>query len=163
MRTTLLELARLGCTRPAALIDAPTNTRAKHAWTAAFAAFHPQPDQAAGLLRLVPDEPQPGIAEWLSDIRSDALVVSSSRLLDDATIMRVRGFGRPIANLYWTHQQADWCGGIDQCDDHIAAHAVDLVVTQLNSNETGFPEIPRITLFPGRWMPAPAAVAFART
>jgi hypothetical protein len=33
----------------------------------------------------------------------------------------------------------------------IAANAVDLVVSQLNSNETGVPPWPRMLQFPGRW------------
>ncbi len=44
-------------------------------------------------------------------------------------------------------------GGIDQCYDRAAGHAVDLVVAQLNANETGVPDLPRMMLFPGRWVP----------
>lgn len=44
-----------------------------------------------------------------------------------------------------------------------AANAVDLVVSQLNRNETGGPAWPRMLLFPGRWVepggPYEAAVA----
>ena len=36
----------------------------------------------------------------------------------------------------------------------VAANAVDLVVSQLNSNETGVPLWPRMLLFPGRWREA---------
>jgi hypothetical protein len=36
----------------------------------------------------------------------------------------------------------------------VAAHAVDLVVAQLNNNECGVPEVPGMMLFPGRWVAA---------
>jgi LacI family transcriptional regulator len=45
-------------------------------------------------------------------------------------------------------------GGVDQSYDMVAANAVDLVVSQLNSNETGVPPWPRMLLFPGRWVEA---------
>jgi hypothetical protein len=34
----------------------------------------------------------------------------------------------------------------------VAANAVDLVVSQLSSNETGVPPWPRMLLFSGRWV-----------
>src|SRR5262245_27807842 len=40
MRLTLGELAKLGCTRPIALIEHQTNERAKRAWEAAFLTHH---------------------------------------------------------------------------------------------------------------------------
>jgi hypothetical protein len=49
-------------------------------------------------------------------------------------------------------------GGVDQSYDMVAANAVDLVVSQLNSNETGVPPWPRMLLFPGRWVEAVPAV-----
>ena len=36
MRTVLQELEKLGCTRPAAVVDAVIDERAKHAWTGVF-------------------------------------------------------------------------------------------------------------------------------
>ena len=43
-------------------------------------------------------------------------------------------------------------GGIDDRYDLVAANAVDLVVSQLNGNESGVPAIPRMLLFPGGWV-----------
>jgi hypothetical protein len=56
-----------------------------------------------------------------------------------------------VVTLYW-NAAAPEIGGVDQCYDRIAAHAVDLVIAQINSNETGVPDLPRMMLFPGRWV-----------
>jgi hypothetical protein len=49
--------------------------------------------------------------------------------------------------------------GIDQRFDLVAANAVDLVVSQLITNERGVPPVHRVTLFPGQWMDGPGAPA----
>jgi hypothetical protein len=43
-------------------------------------------------------------------------------------------------------------GGVDQSYDMVAANAVDLVVSPLNSHELGVPTSPRMLLFSGRWV-----------
>jgi hypothetical protein len=58
----------------------------------------------------------------------------------------------PRVTLYWSKETPRGIGGIDQCQDRVAGHAVDLVAAQLNANETGAPDLPRIMLFPGRWV-----------
>ena len=50
---------------------------------------------------------------------------------------------------------------IDQRFDLVAANAVDLVVSQLITNERGVPSVHRVTLFPGQWMDGPGAPASA--
>ena len=57
----------------------------------------------------------------------------------------------PVVSLHWLSSRPE-IGGIDQSYDPIAANAVDLVVSRLNGNETGAPEIPRMLLFAGRWV-----------
>jgi LacI family transcriptional regulator len=84
--------------------------------------------------------------------RPDALVVSAHavveklRAQDPAAVAEL-----PLSNLHWL-PTAPEIGGVDQSYDMMAANAVDLVVSQLNSNETGVPPWPRLRLFPGRWV-----------
>ena len=63
-----------------------------------------------------------------------------------------------VVTLYWSRTDSAGLCGVDQSHDQIAAHAVDLVAAQLNSNEFGVPAFPRLMLFPGRWV-APRAGA----
>lgn len=95
--------------------------------------------------------PQSRLLKWLQQEKPDALVVSTNTLLAGSQPRAwCQRHGVRLATLYWTAQEANLTG-VDQCYDRIAAHAVDLVVAQLNSNEIGQPDLPRMMLFPGRW------------
>ena len=153
MRLALVELAKLGCTRPAALVHRQTNERAKRAWEAAFLTHHPDPAAARSLLRLQDEAACPTTSAWLADNGADAMIVSELELLrpDDLPTTQ-RAPHRPIVTLHWRPDTPRGIGGIDQYYDQVAAQAVDLVAAQLNANETSPPALPRTLLFPGRWV-----------
>lgn len=156
MRMCMLELAKLGCVRPAALVDEPTHERAKRAWEGAFLALHPAEDEARTLWFLHRKGEKRDPAAWLRRVKPDALIVSTTELL---ALPGLRAAARerelPIVSLHW-QDEARGIGGVDQCYGRVAAHAVDLVIAQLNLNELGPPDLPRIMLFTGHWVP-PAA------
>ena len=153
MRLTLLELAKLGCRRPVALIEATVHERNKHAYVAAFLAHHPQPASARGLVRVVSRGDATDLGPWLRKARPDALILSHADLLNLPGVNRAaKELRGPRVTLYWSEETPRGMGGIDQCYDQVAGHAVDLVAAQLNANETGAPDLPRIMLFPGRWV-----------
>ena len=156
MRLALLELAKLGCKRPVALIEATVHERNKHAYTASFLAHHPQAVSARGMVRVVTRGDTADLGPWLRAARPDALIVSHTDLLDLRGVSEaVKKMRVPRVTLYWSKETPRGIGGIDQCQDRVAGHAVDLVAAQLNANETGAPDLPRMMLFPGRWV-APA-------
>jgi LacI family transcriptional regulator len=151
METTLLELSMLGCKRPAALLDAGANLRAHLTWEAAFLAHHPVRSRARSLLRL-DDMDEDGATAWVNETKPDALIVTIPDRINTSGLRSVcRRHGIPVAALSWNPGYPG-VGGVDQCYDRIAEFAVDLVVTQLNNNETGVPDLPRIMLVPGRWV-----------
>lgn len=154
MRLALSELARLGCRRPAVFLEPKSNERAKRAWEGAFLAHHPggaRPDQ---FVRIAGDRNRTPVATWLKQRRPDALIVSETSLLQWPGIRAaLQALAVPVITLYWSSDTPRGIGGIDQGYDRIAAHAVDLVVAQLNNNERGVPDLPRTMLFPGLWMP----------
>lgn len=153
MRMVLLELLKLGLRRPAALLEHHSHFRTKFAWQAAFLTNHPLAPQADSFVR-IHDYARPQNARaWLTQCRPDALIVSESALLDTPGVRAVVKARRlPLVTLYWTADEAPEISGVDQCYDRVAAHAVDLVVSQLNSGETGAPALPQMMLFPGRWL-----------
>lgn len=158
MRRCMLELAQLGCVRPAALVDEATHERAKRAWEGAFLAHHPRPAEARGLWALQRKGDTTPYAEWLRRGRADALIVSGTELLGLRGLRAAaRALGVPILSLRWQNE-APGIGGVDQSYGRVAAHAVDLVISQLNLNELGAPDLPRIMLFAGQWI-APALPA----
>ena len=153
MRMALIELAKLGCKRPAALIESTVHERNKHAYLASFLAHHPHAAEARRLVRVVARGSSSNLHAWLRAIRADALIVSHTDLLDLPGVARAaRELGIPRVTLYWGKETPRTIGGIDQCQDRVAGHAIDLVAAQLNANETGVPDLPRMMLFPGKWV-----------
>ncbi len=55
----------------------------------------------------------------------------------------------------WTAAMPDFAG-IDQRRAHLAAAAVDLVVSLIAQNERGLPEVPRQIMVPPRWVDGPS-------
>lgn len=136
-----------------ALIEATVHERNKHAYVAGFLGHHPQPAAARALVRVVPHGDATDLGPWLEAARPDALILSHTDLLDLPGVNRVvRARPMPRVTLYWSQETPRGIGGIDQCQDRVAGHAVDLVAAQLNANETGAPDLPRIMLFSGRWV-----------
>jgi len=112
---------------------------------------------AAEQVRVVTRGDSADLGLWLRAARPDALVVSHTDLLDLPGVRKAsRELGVPRVTFYWSKETPHGIGGIDQCQDRVAGHAVDLGAAQLNANETGAPDLPRMMLFPGRWV-APAA------
>lgn len=158
MRMALEKLAATGCQRPLAIVEAAVNERARRAWQAAFTVFHPTPEAAGELFLAGLEHGRRELGRRIKAIRPDALIVSSAQIVDQAAAMGIGLAGKsPVVTLHWTSARPE-IGGIDQSYDMIAANAVDLVVSQLNSNETGAPPWPRMLLFPGRWMEPAVAV-----
>jgi LacI family transcriptional regulator len=152
MRMTLERLIAAGFRRPLAILDTEDNERARRAWEAAFAVFHPDRSAAADLLWSGLPKDRDAVARRMIACRPDALIVSANVILEQLQALKITfPAGMPIVSLYWL-PTAPHVGGIDQSFDMVAAHAVDLVVSQLNSNETGVPVWPRMLLFPGRWV-----------
>ena len=155
MRLAIEKMARAGMRRPAALLDALTNERAHRGWQGAWLAYAPE-DAAARLQLTHANSPTRGqLAAWLRAVKPDSLIVDHDDLLTRAKAAGWRGAPAATATLSWTSGQTHH--GIDQGYDLIAAHAVDLVVSQLQRNERGLPADPRVLLSPGKWVEATPA------
>ncbi len=150
MRMTMLKLRERGFRRIAAIVDADINERARRAWSAAFIEHHPTPPSARRWLAV----PEPaGVAaagRWLQQRKPDVLVTTFPML----ERLQAAGFRPPrvtiVSVLDWHPNPAGY-GGIDQCEEIIAANAIDLVVGQLHRNERGAPEHVQMLLSPGIW------------
>jgi len=150
MREVLRRLAAAGVKRPVALVEATTNERAHRGWQAAWLACGPA--GAAKRLWLHNDEGRAALGAWLRKLKPDALVADNMGLLRLAQSAGWSGPKERSVLLSWN--PAAGVAGIEQGYDAIAAHAVDLVVTQLQRNQRGLPNPPPMLLFPGRWRPA---------
>lgn len=150
MQLALGKLAESGRRQSVAVIESEVNERARRAWQAAFLT-HQTASAAKRILIVDADDPATVLVRRIAAVESDAILVSNVALLDRLRIRKTSRTTRRIVTLHWqpTHPEID---GIDQCYDMIAANAVDLVVSQLMSGERGVPALPRMVLFPGRWV-----------
>lgn len=91
-------------------------------------------------------------ARWMKEHRPDALITFDTHV---PAWLRRLGLRVPEDIGFVAH---DWTprmtglAGIYQQRDHLAAAAVDLVVTQLSQNERGVPAVPRQIMIPPRWI-----------
>ncbi len=159
MRMAVLKVCERGCSKIAALIDANINERARRAWSASFLEHHPAPSRARRNLLAVSDSESIGrAARWLAKIRPEALITTMPMLAR----LRRSGVRLPdeaqVVVLDWTPNNYGY-GGVDQCEEIIAANAVDLVIGQLNRNERGIPSHVKMLLFPGIWREGGSAVS----
>ncbi len=148
MRLALREAERAGARRPAAWVDAETNERAHRGWQAAWLAYAGRSAAARLWLGGRPSEAA-SAARWLEMVRPDAVVVSDGRRARGLRQAGWRGGEGSLLTLDWRPEEG--LPGVDQGYGTIAAHAVDLVIAQLQRNERGPPQPPRVLCFPGRW------------
>lgn len=151
MRLTLEELGRRGLRRPALVLDEQANERGRRAWQAAFMVYHPRPKEAAGLTLHGFPESADRLRGWLDRRRPDAVILHFTEMVRRYQSWAPANPERVVCALRWSPDLAD-LPGIDQRFDLVAANAVDLVVSQLITNERGVPAVHRVTLFPGQWM-----------
>jgi LacI family transcriptional regulator len=154
MRLALQKLAARGCRRIAAIVEAEVNERARRAWSAAFLEHHPSRASARRWLRTLDAIETRDLRRWLTTMKPDALITTRDMLKRlEAAGLHVGKEIPHIVLLNWTSATPEF-SGVDQCEEVIAAHAVDLVVGQLHRNESGAPEHVKMLLFPGKWVDA---------
>ncbi|HEY6169194.1 MAG TPA: LacI family DNA-binding transcriptional regulator [Verrucomicrobiae bacterium] len=95
-------------------------------------------------------------SDWMKAHRPDALISFDTHL--PAWLKRL-GLRVPEDVGFVVH---DWsprmsgCAGLHHRRDHIAAAAVDLVITQLSRHEHGVPAVPRQIMIPPEWVEGPS-------
>lgn len=91
-------------------------------------------------------------AKWMDDHRPDALITFDTHVPAWLKRLGLR-FPEDIGFVVhdWTPKMPD-LAGIYQRRDHLAAAAVDLIVTQLSQHEHGVPDVPRQIMIPPQWV-----------
>ena len=95
-------------------------------------------------------------AAWMRAHSPDALISFDTHVPGWLEKLRLRvpeDIGFAVHD--WTPRMKDWAG-IYQRRDHLAAAAVDLVVTQLSQHEHGVPDVPRQIMIPPQWVDGPS-------
>jgi LacI family transcriptional regulator len=155
MSRTLSECERRGFKRIGFAIPADTDHRVNHSWLAGYLAwqqFIPKKDRIPVLI--VAGRLHESVPDWLNKYRPDVIISPNTefttwlpslgkRIPEDIGFVTV---SRPDNN-----KAATKISGISQNDQTIGEAAVDLVVSQLQHNETGIPVYPRVVLTDGFW------------
>ena len=94
--------------------------------------------------------------QWMNDHRPDALITFDTHI---PAWLKQLGLRVPEDIGFVAH---DWTpkmsglAGIYQRRDHLAAAAVDILVSQLSQHEHGVPEVPRQIMTPPQWVDGPS-------
>ncbi len=160
----LQRVASLGYRAPGLFLQRHQDERLQYRWGAAFRAFQEtQPD-----IRLVPplilEGPvnEEAFTKWFKKHKPDVVFGHNTHAIDwmesaGAKFPTTHGFlclnagstGRP-------------CAGLDQQPRTLGARATELLIAQLQRNETGIPEWPSTTTIPARWIDGPTIRAKAK-
>ena len=95
-------------------------------------------------------------AKWMREYPPDALITFDTYVpgwLKRLGLRVPQDIGFVVHD--WTPKMMDYAG-IYQRRDHLAAAAVDLIVTQLSQHEHGIPEVPRQIMIPPQWVEGPS-------
>lgn len=95
-------------------------------------------------------------AKWMREHAPDALITFDTHVpgwLKRLGLRVPKDIGFVVHD--WTPRMPEFAG-IYQRRDHLAAAAVDLVVTQLSQHEHGIPEVPRQIMIPPQWVDGPS-------
>ena len=98
-------------------------------------------------------------AKWMHEHRPDALITFDTHVpgwLKRLGLRVPQDIGFVVHD--WTPAMSAYAG-IHQRRSHLAAAAVDLVVTQLSQHEHGVPEVARQIMIPPQWMDGPSVRA----
>ena len=152
VRLCLDRLAQSGAKRPAAIFSNEINQRTDFSQEASFLTHHPQPAHARKLIYFVHNRDFSGIFRWLETSKADSVIYGTRWMykacldLDRDTTAKYR----PVT-LDWG-SRTERIPGIKFRYDLIAESAVDLLATQLHTNEVGVPDRARRLSLHGDWI-----------
>lgn len=95
-------------------------------------------------------------SQWMNENRPDVLISFDTHVPEWLTRLGLRvpdDIGFVVHD--WTPAMTA-CAGIYQRRDHLAAAAVDLIVTQLSQHERGVPAVARQIMIPPQWINGPS-------
>ena len=152
----LQRLAALGYRKPGLFLKKHQDERLQYRWGAAFRAFQESHPDIKAVPPLFADTITPeNFTKWFRRHSPDVVVGHSTdaiQWMEDcgAQVPATHGFACLNA-----HMKTRPCAGLDLQPRTLGARAAELLIAQLQRNETGIPEWPSTTTIPGRWMDGP--------
>jgi DNA-binding LacI/PurR family transcriptional regulator len=152
----LQRLAGLGYRRPGIFLAKHHDERLQHRWEAAFRVFlvnHPEMEHVPPL---IPEAiTRENFTRWFRRHKPDVVLGHNTEAIDWMESLGAKvpaGHGFVCLNVLAVPRP---CAGLDLQPRVLGARAAELLVAQLQRNETGIPEWPVNTTLPARWIDGP--------
>lgn len=153
MLLALRELRRLGYERIGLAMPHDDDARVYYHWSAAFLSHHWRHHGEKSPLLHLPKrwKDEPAFA-WIRKMKPEVIVTTQTHFHQSLV---KEGFEIPhklgVVNLDWSPGHAP-ASGIDQQSEEVGGAAADVVINQINKNESGIPSFPRTVLLTGTWV-----------
>ncbi|AHF90871.1 LacI family transcriptional regulator [Opitutaceae bacterium TAV5] len=154
MLHTLKTLRKRGYRRIGVALEKRVSRIVVHNWLAAILVFRQMHGAASIRHFTYPTPDRAEMERWIGQNRPDAMVVPDVALLGWA-----RDAGRKIAPEgigLATLERYSGYAGLDQRPEVVGASAIDLVIGQIQRNETGIPADPKVVMVEGVWVDGPS-------
>lgn len=151
MKTCIEKATEFGAKRCIAILDATVNFRAGRAWEAAFVTLSPPYETVRSRIWLGSADATAEARAFAQQHDADCIITSSPSFAPKNAAKRPdqKAPWWVVLNRALTTEDFP---GIDSDLGKIAGNAVDLVIGQLNRNERGVPEDPKLMHFNGHWV-----------
>jgi LacI family transcriptional regulator len=156
MLAALQRLAGLGYKQPGLFLQKHQDERLQYRWAAAFRAFQDSHPAIKGLPPLVVEKfNREDFVKWFRRYKPDVVLSHHTAAIDwmescGAEVPRTHGF--VCLNVIMKTRP---CAGLDLQPRALGARATELLIAQLQRNETGIPEWPSTTTIPAHWVDGP--------
>jgi DNA-binding LacI/PurR family transcriptional regulator len=152
----LQRLAALGYTQPGLYLQKHQDERLQYRWGAAFRAFQESHPNIGAIPPLVVDSfTKDEFVRWFRKYEPDVVLSHNTTAIDwmescGAQVPQTNGF--VCLNVLMKTRP---CAGLDLQPRTLGARGTELLIAQLQRNETGIPEWPSTTTIPARWIDGP--------
>jgi DNA-binding LacI/PurR family transcriptional regulator len=152
----LQRLAGLGYRRHGLYLQQHQDERLQYRWSAAFRAFQVSHPKIKSIPPLIVERfDRVEFMRWFRKHRPDVVLGHNSGAVEwmeacGARVPATHGF--VCLNL---HMKSRPCAGLDLQPRTLGARSAELLIAQLQRNETGIPQWPSTTTIPARWVDGP--------
>jgi LacI family transcriptional regulator len=156
MLAALQRLVALGYRRPGLFLQRHHDERLQYRWGAAFRAFQENQPGIKVIPPLIADTLTRGeFVKWYRRHKPDVVLGHDTIAIDwmescGAQLPATHGF--VCLNVL---RKTRACAGLDLQPQSLGARATELLIAQLQRNETGIPEWPSTTTIPAHWVDGP--------
>jgi len=152
----LQRLATLGYRQPGLFLQRHQDERLQYRWAAAFRAFQENHPGIKSVPPLVVDAfSREEFVQWFRRQKPDVVLGHNTQAIE---WMESCGAELPATHGFVSlnvHMKTRPCAGLDLQPRTLGARSAELLIAQLQRNETGIPQWPSTTTIPAKWVDGP--------